>query len=134
MRLKDKVALVTGAGSGIGKAIALRFAAEASMCGLSVRAPGAGRSKAAQRLQSLRQIRSAYAPWRESSIHRRSAIIRKRPCREASTRKGRSGRRVSISRRSGAVFAKGMVGAPYRLGIGWLADRKFPGSRQLLPV
>jgi hypothetical protein len=48
--------------------------------------------------------------------------------------KGRSGRRVSISRRSGAVFAKGIGGAPYRLGIGWLAGRKLSGIPQLLRV
>jgi 3-oxoacyl-[acyl-carrier protein] reductase len=57
MRLKDKVALVTGAGGGIGEATALRFAAEGAAVGvLDVNGEGAERVAAAINEQGGRAI------------------------------------------------------------------------------
>ncbi|HVF68225.1 MAG TPA: glucose 1-dehydrogenase [Pyrinomonadaceae bacterium] len=54
MRLKDKVALVTGASSGIGKAIAERFAAEGAHVGVNYRPGGSGEEDARKTVESLK--------------------------------------------------------------------------------
>ena len=53
MRLKDKVILVTGANSGIGKAIADRFAAEGAHVGVNYRPGGKGEASTADILKSF---------------------------------------------------------------------------------
>ena len=52
MRLKDKVAIVTGAGSGIGQAIALRFAEE----GADISIPDVNEEGAAATAESIRRL------------------------------------------------------------------------------
>ena len=54
MRLKDKAAIITGAGSGLGEAIARRFAAEGAALLLC--------DKNAKAIQALSEELSAHAP------------------------------------------------------------------------
>ena len=64
MRLKDRVAIVTGAGRGIGRATAIRFAEEGAKVVVGARRDARPRAEPGQRQRRQPQEASGAGRWR----------------------------------------------------------------------
>ncbi len=70
MRLKEKVAIVTGSASGIGKAIAQRFANEGAFVIIADKNERRSRRRARRHIGAVRGRRIGAAPWVEMGLRR----------------------------------------------------------------